>query len=69
MSNSPKITAEKAAYNVESAAQLLSIGRTTLYACMKAGQLRKTKIGRKTLILAKDIDAFVELLQKKEELR
>lgn len=53
----------KVAYNVAETAELLSIGRTTLYARMKAGDLKVTKCGRKTLFLASDIAAFVEHLQ------
>lgn len=59
----------KIAYSVCEAQKALSIGRTSLYAQIKAGKLRATKLGRKTLILAKDLDAFVALLPKKEEQR
>jgi excisionase family DNA binding protein len=53
----------KVAYDVTETARLLSIGRTSLYARVKAGELRATKLGRKTLFLASDIVAFVEHLQ------
>lgn len=59
----------KVAYDVTETARILSIGRTALYAQIKTGKLRATKLGRKTLILAKDLDAFVALLPKKEEQR
>lgn len=55
---------ERAAYNVDEAAEILSIGRTSLYAQIKTGKLRATKLGRKTLFLAKDIDAFLDRLQQ-----
>lgn len=53
----------KVAYNITETAELLSIGRTTLYARVKAGDLKATKCGRKTLFLASDLAAFVERLQ------
>lgn len=59
----------KMAYSISEAQKVLSIGRTSLYAQIKMGRLRATKLGRKTLILAKDLDAFVALLPKKEEQR
>lgn len=55
--------AEKLAFSVKEAAEILSIGRTTLYARVKAGDLKATKCGRKTLFLASDLAAFVERLQ------
>ena len=60
---------EKVAYSVNDAARLLSIGRTSLYAQIKTGNLRATKVGRKTLFLAKDIDAFLDRLQQKGDVR
>lgn len=69
MLSTPNTSIEKIAYSIPDACRLLSIGRTSLYARVKAGELRATKLGRKTLILAKDLDAFVALLSKKEEQR
>lgn len=56
-------TFPKLAYSVTETAELLSIGRTSLYARVKAGDLKATKCGRKTLFLASDIHAFVAHLQ------
>jgi excisionase family DNA binding protein len=53
-----------AAYGVSDTASMLSIGRTKLYGLVKAGEIRATKIGRKTLFLAADIDAFLDRLQR-----
>lgn len=64
MPRQPYPTTEKAAYSIDGAVALLSIGRTTLYACIKSGKLRATKLGRKTLLRAKDIDAFLDGLQQ-----
>ncbi len=48
----------KAAYNVHETLNLLSIGRTSLYAAIKAGDLRPVKFGRKTLFYARDLATF-----------
>jgi len=45
--------------SIEVAAQLLGIGRTTVYDLINRGELRSTKIGRRTLLAVEDIDAFV----------
>lgn len=56
----------KAAYSVPETASLLSLGRTSLYELVKAGHLRATKVGRRTLFLAADLAAFVSNLQQGE---
>lgn len=45
--------------SIETATQLLGIGRTTVYDLINRGELRSTKIGRRTLLAVEDIDAFV----------
>lgn len=57
---------ERVAYSVVETLELLSVGRTTLYALVKSGDLRATKCGRKTLFLASDIIAFIERLRSGE---
>lgn len=47
----------QAAYDVRQTAALLSLGRTSLYNLVKSGNLKATKVGRKTLFLAIDIAA------------
>lgn len=46
--------------SIELAAELLGIGRTTVYDLVNRGELRSTKIGRRTLLAVDDIDAFVD---------
>jgi excisionase family DNA binding protein len=53
----------KAAYTVNETLELLSIGRTSLYEAVKRGELRLVKFGKKTLIFATDIAAFLSRLQ------
>lgn len=50
------------AYSVEETLATLGIGRDKLYKIIKAKQLPARKLGRRTLILASDLNAFVELL-------
>jgi len=42
----------KAAYALGEALDLLSVGRTSLYAAVKRGDLKRIKFGRKTLFFA-----------------
>jgi excisionase family DNA binding protein len=53
----------KAAYTVRETASLLSIGRSSLYAVVKRGDLRPIKVGRRTLSLAGDLAAFLGKLR------
>lgn len=52
----------KAAYAVNETLDLLSIGRTSLYAAVKQGDLHPVKFGRKTLFYAADLAAFLAKL-------
>ena len=49
----------KAAYSVRETCELLSIGRSSLYAAVKRGELRRVKVGKKTLLCATDLVAFL----------
>ena len=52
---------DKACYSVNQTLNILSIGRTSLYALVKRGDLTPLKIGKKTLFTAENIS---ELLNK-----
>jgi excisionase family DNA binding protein len=52
----------KAMYGVNETLELLSIGRTALYAAVKRGELTPIKFGRKTLFCAADLAAFLTRL-------
>ena len=54
----------KVAFTVPETARMLSVGLTTLHKLVKTGRLKKTKIGRKSVFLASDIEAFVAELQQ-----
>jgi excisionase family DNA binding protein len=57
----------KAAYAVGEALDLLSIGRTSLYAAVKRGDLRRVKFGKKTLFYAADLAVFLTKLRRLNE--
>ncbi len=54
----------KLAYGLNEINGLLGIGRSTLYAEIKSGRLRLTKIGRRSLVLADDLDTYIATLKK-----
>ena len=57
----------KAAYAVGEALDLLSIGRTALYAAVKRGDLKRVKFGKKTLFYAADLVSFLTRLRRLSE--
>lgn len=58
----------KAAYAVRETLELLSIGRTSLYAAIQRGELRSVKFGRRTLFLANDLANFLIALRCQHDL-
>jgi len=57
----------RATYSVNETLALLSIGRTTLYALIKHGELKSVQLGRKRLICASDLAAFLDKLREGRE--
>lgn len=57
----------KRAYTIDEVCALVSLGRTRLYEEIGAGRLRVRKVGRKSLILAQDVDAWLENLADYED--
>jgi hypothetical protein len=53
----------KVAYGVNETLELLSIGRTSLYAVVKRGELTPVKFGKKTLFYAIDLAVFLARLK------
>jgi Helix-turn-helix domain len=53
----------KAAYTVKATLEVLSIGRTSLYAAVKQGDLHPVKFGRKTLFYASELAVFLAKLR------
>ena len=54
----------KATYTVRETLDLLSIGRTSLYAAIKRGDLRMVKFGDKSLFRANDLAEFLSKLAR-----
>jgi excisionase family DNA binding protein len=50
---------EKVGYSIEEAAQSLGVGRTTVYDLMNSGDLESVKVGRRRIIPADAIGAFL----------
>lgn len=58
---------QRLAHTVPQAAEIANTGRTTLYAEHKAGRLRFTKIGRKTLITDAELRRWLEQCEREAE--
>jgi hypothetical protein len=54
----------KAAYSIDELMDILPLGRTKLYAAAGAGNLKLTKFGKRTMVLAPDVAAFLNSLSK-----
>jgi len=61
-----ELPVHRLALTLPAAAAASSIGRTKLYAFIKEGKLKARKNGRHTVILAADLQAFLESLPTME---
>lgn len=50
-------------YSVRDVAEMLGLGRTTIYKLMNDGHLTRIKVGARTLIPAADVNALVAAAQ------
>ncbi|MEM7272657.1 MAG: helix-turn-helix domain-containing protein [Actinomycetota bacterium] len=53
-------TENKLAYSVEETADMLSVGRDSIYELIRTGQLATFKIGKRRLVALADIEAFID---------
>ena len=53
---------DRLAYSIEEAAEAANTGKTALYEALGSGELPARKRGRRTLILAADLRAWLEKL-------
>jgi excisionase family DNA binding protein len=58
--------ASKLAYSLSEVNKLVGISRSAIYLALRAGELRAVKSGRKTLVLAKELDEWLEKLPAKK---
>jgi excisionase family DNA binding protein len=54
-------------FTVEQAAEQLSIGRTTMFALIKSGQVATVKVGRLRRVPATALDDYVRRLQGQQD--
>ena len=57
------MAADRLLLTAEEAAEVLRIGRTTVYALMKSGELRPVHIGRSCRISQAELDRYVRRLE------
>jgi hypothetical protein len=50
----------KAAYTVDEVIDLLSLGRNLVFDLLNAGELQRVKIGRRTIVTAESLAAFLD---------
>jgi excisionase family DNA binding protein len=56
-------TSEKPiSFDIITAAKFCGIGRSSIYEAVRDGRLKARKLGHKTLLLRRDLEAFVESL-------
>jgi excisionase family DNA binding protein len=55
----PQQTLEKLALTIQEAAQLSSLGQTSIYKAIKDGKLRSRKYGARTIITRVDLASFL----------
>ena len=58
----PMAAVPREALSVDAVALALGVGKVTVYRLLKEGQLRRVKIGKRTVIPAGDVAALVERL-------
>jgi excisionase family DNA binding protein len=55
------------AYRICDVCRLTGLGRTTIYAAIKSGDLIACKYGRSTIVLAEDLETFLQGLRRVRE--
>lgn len=54
----------KCAYGLDELIEILGLGRSTIYSEIKSGRLQVAKVGRRSLVLADDLAAYIAALKK-----
>lgn len=60
--SNPPLAAAKVLLTVEEAAARLNLGRTSVFALIKNGQIASVRIGRARRIPAREVEAYAERL-------
>jgi excisionase family DNA binding protein len=64
MSHATASPLQRVCYPIEDAMAAIGIGRTKIYQEIESGRLEVVKVGRKTLVPAKSIDAWLAALPR-----
>ncbi len=64
---SAEILGEKMGFSTREVSRLTGLGQTTIYERIETGELKARKLGRRTLILRRDLETFLEALPAKTE--
>jgi excisionase family DNA binding protein len=59
----PNVTG-RAAYSIAEAMMQSGLGRDTIYKAINSGQLSARKVGRRTIVLAGDLQQYLESLPR-----
>lgn len=54
---------DRKSYSIKEVGTLIGVGRTTIYEMIKEGELRAVKSGRRTIVLARDLESWIENLK------
>ena len=58
----PQFISVRAAYSIAEVMTQSGLGRDTIYKAIHEGRLKARKLGRRTVVLAGDLQAFLEAL-------
>ncbi|MGH9086951.1 MAG: helix-turn-helix domain-containing protein [Acidimicrobiales bacterium] len=58
---------ERLAYDIPTAAEVIGVGRTTLYQAIASGDLRSVKIGARRLVTRDACQDFLRLLSERAD--
>jgi len=62
MNIQPQFIASRTAYSVAEVMAQSGLGRDTIYKAIHQGRLKARKLGRRTVVLVSDLQAFLESL-------